>query len=68
VTVAVQADTRTDQEPLLSNQRGNTWTCTLRIGRSDITTSRGGTAGTGTWGWKEALQSFAIHFPNRLPL
>jgi putative transposase len=40
----------------------------LRLIARDITTSRGGTAGTGTWGWKEALQSFAIHFPNRLPL
>jgi len=40
----------------------------LRLIARDITTSRGGTAGTGTWGWKEALNAFAIHFPNRLPL
>jgi putative transposase len=40
----------------------------LRLIARDITTSRGGTAGTGTWGWTEALNAFAIHFPNRLPL
>ncbi len=40
----------------------------LRLIARDITTSRGGTAGTGTWGWKEALNAFAIHFPNRLPI
>ena len=40
----------------------------LRLIARDITTSRGGTAGTGTWGWKDALNAFAIHFPNRLPI
>ena len=40
----------------------------LRLIARDITTTRGGDAGTGTWGWKEALQAFVIHFPNRLPI
>lgn len=40
----------------------------LRLIARDLTTTRGGAAGTGTWGWKEALNSFAIHFPNRLPI
>ena len=40
----------------------------LRLIARDITTTRGGAAGTGTWGWKQALNSFAIHFPNRLPI
>ena len=40
----------------------------LRLIARDITTSRGGTAGTGTWGWKEALNALAIHSPNRLPI
>jgi putative transposase len=38
----------------------------LRLIARDISTTRGGTAGTGTWGWIEALNAFAIHFPNRL--
>lgn len=38
----------------------------LRLIARDITTTRGGTAGTGTWGWKEALNAFEIHFPGRL--
>jgi len=40
----------------------------LRLIARDITTTRGGTAGTGTWGWTEALNAFAIPFPNRLPI
>ncbi|MCU4185212.1 IS256 family transposase [Acidiferrimicrobium sp. IK] len=40
----------------------------LRLIARDITTSRGGAAGTGTWGWKEALNALAIHFPDRLPI
>src|SRR5215211_346446 len=35
------------------------------IGR-DIATTRGGTAGTGTYRWKEALNFFELHFPGRL--
>jgi putative transposase len=38
----------------------------LRLIARDISTTRGGTAGTGSWGWIEALNAFAIHFPDRL--
>ncbi len=38
----------------------------LRLVASDLATTRGGAAGTGTSGWKEALNCFEIHFPNRL--
>lgn len=38
----------------------------LRLIARDLSTTRGGVAGTGTWGWKEALNSLDIHFPNRL--
>ena len=38
----------------------------LRLVAKDLSTTRGGVAGTGTWGWKEALNHFEIHFPNRL--
>jgi putative transposase len=38
----------------------------LRLIARDIATTRGGDAGTGTQGWSEALNAFAIHFPNRL--
>ena len=38
----------------------------LRLVARDLNTTRGGDAGTGTWGWKEALNAFEIHFPNRL--
>ena len=38
----------------------------LRLIARDLSTTRGGTAGTGTWGWNEALNIFEIHFPNRL--
>lgn len=40
----------------------------LRLIARGISTTRGGEAGTGTWGWTEALNAFAMHFPNRLPL
>ena len=40
----------------------------LRLIARDISTTRGGVAGTGTQGWKEALNSFEIHFPGRLNL
>jgi putative transposase len=40
----------------------------LRLIARDITTTRGGTAGTGTWGWTEALNAFEIHFPGRLKI
>jgi putative transposase len=38
----------------------------LRLIARDISTTRGGTAGTGTQGWTEALNAFEIHFPGRL--
>lgn len=38
----------------------------LRLIAKDITTTRGGTAGTGTHGWKEALNAFEMYFPGRL--
>jgi putative transposase len=38
----------------------------LRLIARNISTTRGGVAGTGTQGWAEALNAFAIHFPNRL--
>lgn len=40
----------------------------LRLIARDITTTRGGEAGTGTHGWKEALNSFEMYFPGRLGL
>jgi putative transposase len=38
----------------------------LRLVARDISTTRGGVAGTGTQGWKEALNFFEIYFPGRL--
>lgn len=38
----------------------------LRLVARDITSTRGGAAGTGTYAWKEALNILEIHFPNRL--
>jgi putative transposase len=38
----------------------------LRLIARDLSTTRGGAAGTGTQGWAEALNAFEIHFPNRL--
>ncbi|MEV4517890.1 IS256 family transposase [Dactylosporangium sp. NPDC049525] len=40
----------------------------LYLGIRNISRQRGGEAGTGTWGWKKALNALAIHFPGRLPL
>lgn len=34
----------------------------------NISDQRGGEAGTGTHGWKSALNAFAMQFPDRLPL
>lgn len=34
----------------------------------DIRRERGGELGTGTWGWKRALNAFAIHFPGRITI
>jgi putative transposase len=38
----------------------------LRLVARDITSTRGGAAGTGTYAWKEALNILELHFPNRL--
>ncbi|MBO0885429.1 MAG: IS256 family transposase [Mycobacterium sp.] len=40
----------------------------LYLGIRNISRRRGGETGTGTWGWKKALNALAIHFPGRLPL
>jgi len=40
----------------------------LRLIARDLSTSRGGTAGTGTPGWHEALNAFEIYFPGRLKI
>jgi putative transposase len=39
----------------------------LYLGLRNIGNHRGGDLGTGTWGWKRALNAFAIAFPGRLP-
>ena len=38
----------------------------LRLAARDINTTRGGTAGTGTYRWREALNFFSVYFPGRL--
>lgn len=38
----------------------------MRLIARDISTTRGGTAGTGTYRWKEALNFFELYFPGRL--
>lgn len=38
------------------------------LGIRNIETTRGGELGTGTQGWHQALNAFAVQFPNRLPL
>lgn len=38
------------------------------LGIRNIETIRGGELGTGTQGWHQALNAFAIQFPNRLPI
>lgn len=40
----------------------------LRLAAGNITNTRGGTAGTGTQGWKRALNAFEIHFPDRMAI
>ena len=40
----------------------------LRLVARNISDHRGGDLGTGTWGWKHALNAFEIHFPGRLDL
>ena len=38
----------------------------LYLAIRNISTNRGGDLGTGTWGWKQALNAFAVAFPGRL--
>ena len=40
----------------------------LYIAVTRITTTRGGNLGTGSHGWRQAMNAFAIHFPGRLIL
>ncbi len=40
----------------------------LYLGLRNISSKRGGESGTGTWGWKQALNTLVILFPGRLPL
>lgn len=40
----------------------------LYLGIRNISTKRGGTSGTGTWGWKQALNALVTLFPERLPI
>jgi putative transposase len=40
----------------------------LYLALRNMNPERGGDLGTGTYGWKQALNAFAIHFPGRLPL
>jgi len=39
----------------------------LRLAARDVTTTRSGTAGTGTQHWQDVLNILEIHFPDRLP-
>jgi transposase-like protein len=40
----------------------------LYLGIRNISTQRGGEAGTGTWGWKQCLNYLVRRFEGRLPL
>jgi putative transposase len=40
----------------------------LYLGLRNITSHRGGPSGTGTWGWKQALNTLVVLFPGRIPL
>jgi transposase-like protein len=40
----------------------------LRLIATNITTTRGGEAGTATPGWKQAINTFEMYFPARLDL
>ena len=40
----------------------------LYLGIRNLTTKRGGTSGTGTHGWKQALNTLVVNFPGRLPI
>ncbi|WP_390624221.1 hypothetical protein [Fodinicola feengrottensis] len=38
----------------------------IYLGLRNISTQRGGASGTGTWGWKIALNTLTQLFPGRL--
>jgi putative transposase len=40
----------------------------LYLGLRNISSKRGGESGTGTYGWKKALNTLVVHFPGRLPI
>ncbi|WP_161631743.1 transposase, partial [Pseudonocardia asaccharolytica] len=40
----------------------------IYLGLRNISSKRGGESGTGTWGWKTALNTLVVLFPGRLPL
>jgi len=40
----------------------------LYLAVRNITTERGGSAGTGTWRWKACLNALAIYFPDRITI
>lgn len=40
----------------------------LYLGIRNLSTKRGGTSGTGTHGWKRALNTLVVNFPGRLPI
>lgn len=40
----------------------------LYLGLRNISSHRGGTSGTGTYGWNKALNTLAVLFPGRLPM
>ena len=40
----------------------------LYLGLRNISSKRGGESGTGTHGWKTALNTLVVLFPGRLPL
>lgn len=40
----------------------------IYLGLRNISTKRGGESGTGTWGWKIALNTLVVLFPGRLPM
>jgi putative transposase len=40
----------------------------LYLGLRNITSHCGGESGTGTWGWKQALNTLVVLFPGRIPL
>lgn len=40
----------------------------LYLGLRNITSHRGGDSGTGTWGWKKALNTLVVLFPGRVPV